>query len=217
VDNESVNGESYYTENYIDYEIQSSDRKLEFYLGLLDKWLPPGSDVFELGVGLGLFLEKAGTRYKCAGCEPNAYGVETTRARVSSATVHHGSFECIPADRPPQAIVAWDVLEHVSNLDSALITIRSRLAPDGVLVAAVPVYDGALGVITRFLDRDPTHFWKLSRHEWLDYVCRHGFEIVDYGGIVRKLIASRWYLHVTSPQFLLRHCSSAIYFVAKKR
>jgi hypothetical protein len=70
-------------------------------------------------------------------------------------------------------------------------------------------------LLTRLLDRDPTHVWKLSRRDWLDRVRKHGFEIVDYGGIVRKLIAGRWYLHVTSPQFLLRGCSGAIYFVAR--
>jgi len=85
-----------------------------------------------------------------------------------------------------------------------------------VLLAAVPVYDSPLGLITRLLDHDPTHLWKLSRHDWLNRVGQHGFEIDDRGGIVRKLVGSRWYVHVTRPQFFLRRCSSAFYFVARK-
>jgi SAM-dependent methyltransferase len=216
MDNESVNGESYYSDNYIDYERQNSKRKLEFYMDLLNKRLRPGSKVFELGAGLGLFLGKATRRYECSGCEPNEYGARISRERVGNVTVHHGSFECIPTDSSTQAVVAWDVLEHIVDLDRALETIHMRLSSRGFLVAVVPVYDSALGAITRLLDRDPTHVWKLSRYEWLDRLRGHGFEIVDYGGIVRRLIASRWYLHVTRPQFFLRRCSSALYFVAKK-
>ena len=210
-------GADYYAENYRDYERQNSDQKLEFYMKLLARWVPSGSRIFELGSGLGLFLQKATARYDCVACELNPYGAETSRSRVPDVVVHEGSVETIPAEPPPQAIVAWDVLEHISDLDSALETIHSRLVSGGFLIGVVPVYDSLLGPITRFLDHDPTHVWKISRHDWLDRLRQHSFEIVEYGGIIRKLIGSRWYLHLTSPQFLLRHCCSAIYFVARKR
>ena len=213
---EQPSGAAYYADNYRDYQRQNSDRKLRFYMRLLDRWLDPGSRFFELGSGLGLFLQKAATRYDCTACELNPYGAETSRSRVPNVVVHEGSFECIPAESPPHAVVAWDVLEHIPDLDRALETICSRLQPGGFLIAAVPVYDTILGPITRLLDRDPTHVWKLSRHDWLDRLRKHRFEIVEWGGIVRKLVAGRWYLHITSPQFLLRQCCSAIYFVAQK-
>ena len=216
MDSESVTGAAYYADNYLDYERQNSDRKLRFYIRLLEKWVERGSRIFELGVGLGLFLKKAATHYECTGCEPNPYGAQTTRARVPGVVVHEGSFECMTALPPQQAVVAWDVLEHIPDLERALQTIYSRLAPGGVLIAVVPVYDSPLGWITRLLDHDPTHIWKLSRHDWLNRIGQHGFEVIDYGGIVRKLVGSRWYVHVTWPQFFLRRCSSAFYFVARK-
>src|ERR1043166_3390807 len=160
---ENARGEAYYAENYRDYERQNSVRKLQFYLDLLGRWVPPGSRIFELGTGLGLFLQKAATRYECSGCELNPYGAEATRLRVPNVVVREGSFDCIPTDPPPQAVVAWDVLEHIPDLDRCLETIHSRLHPRGFLIGVVPVYDSVLGPITRMLDHDPTHVWKLSR------------------------------------------------------
>lgn len=182
---------------------------------LLDERLEPGSRIFELGSGLGLFLEKAAARYECVACESNSYGAEMSRARVPKAVVHKGSFDSIPIEPAPRAVVAWDVLEHIPDLDRALETIHSGLESGGFLIAVVPVYDTILGPITRLLDCDPTHVWKLSRKNWLDRLRAHEFEIVEWGGIIRRLIGQRWYLHLTSPQFILRHCCSAIYFVAK--
>ena len=215
MDSEKVSGAAYYAENYPDYERQNPDRKLEFYLELLGRWVPAGSRIFELGSGLGLFLQKAATRYDCSACELNPHGAETSRLRVPNVVVHEASFDSVPVDPPPRAVVAWDVLEHISDLDRALETIHSRLPAGGFLFGVVPVYDSPLGPITRLLDHDPTHVWKLSRRDWLNRLRQHGFEIVEWGGIVRKLMPGRWYLHVTSPQFLLRRCSSAIYFVAE--
>jgi SAM-dependent methyltransferase len=209
-------GATYYADNYRDYQRQNSNRKLRFYMRLLDQWLEPGSTIFELGSGLGLFLEKAATRYQCIACEPNPYGAETARARVPNVVVYEGSFDCIPVQPAPRAVVAWDVLEHIPDLDRALEVIQSRLEPGGFLIAVVPIYDTVLGPITQLLDHDPTHVWKLSRYHWLDRLRARGFEIVDWGGIVRRLVGARCYLHLTWPQLFLRRCCSALYLVAKK-
>src|SRR5947209_18045963 len=162
---------AYYTENYRDYQRQNSGRKLRFYMRLLEGWVEPGSTIFELGSGLGLFLEKAAARYRCIACERNSYGAEISRGRVRSAVVHEGSFDSILSGA--RAVVAWDVLEHIPDLDRALETIHSRIEPGGFLIAVVPVYDTVLGPITRLLDRDPTHIWKLSRQDWLDRLRGH--------------------------------------------
>ena len=213
---QKVQGAAYYADNYRDYQRQNSERKLRFYMRLLDRWIEPGSRIFELGSGLGLFLEKAANRYECLACEVNPYGAEMSRARVPNVVVHEGSFECIPIHPASRAVVAWDVLEHIPDLDRGLEVIYRRLEPGGFLIAVVPIYDTVLGPITRLLDHDPTHVWKLSRHDWLDRLRERGFEIVEWGGIIRRLVGTRWYLHLIWPQLFLRHCSSALYLVAKK-
>lgn len=209
-------GREYYSENYQDYQRQTSPRKLDFYLRLVKEWVPPGSHLFELGVGFGHFLERAAVDYVCSGSDVNAYGLEQAQRRVPRARLWEGSFERIPKDTPPAAVVAWDVLEHIQELDEALRCIRSRLRERGVLIGVVPVYDGPLGWLVDLLDHDPTHVSKWSRGKWTERLESHGFEIVDSGGVIRRLLLSRWYLHITRPQRVLRRTGSALYFVARK-
>jgi SAM-dependent methyltransferase len=210
-------GRNYFAENYADYDRQNSPAKLSFYMGILHRWLPRGSLIFELGVGLGSFLEIASREYQCMGCDPNDFAVEQTRRKLSSPDIRLGSYEQIPFEPACQAVIAWDVLEHVEQLDEALSVICRKLPENGILLGVVPVYDGPLGPVVRFLDKDPTHLWKLSRHQWLDRLKQNHFEVIEFGGIIRKLLFRRWYLHLTGPQWLLKACGSAIYFVARRQ
>ncbi len=213
----AVAGADYYETQYGDYERQNPDAKLSFYLDLVRAHVAPGGRAFELGVGLGRFLERASREFDCAGVDSNPHGVARTRERVGvGVTVEVGSCEDIPAAPATDAVVAWDVLEHIPNLDHGLSTVRERLVVGGCLIGVVPVYDGPLGFVVRALDHDPTHVWKLGRAEWHERLTRCGFEIADWGGILRKLVLGRYYAHITRPQWLLRSVGSAIYFVARK-
>jgi SAM-dependent methyltransferase len=208
--------EAYYRDNYGDYERQSSPAKLEFYMRLVGRWVPAGARVFELGVGQGTFLARAEGTYRVEGVDVNEFGVRQTRGRVPSAGVELGSFERIPSQDPPDAVVAWDVLEHLPDLEAGLRAIHAALPPGGALVAVVPVYDGPLGWLVRRLDHDPTHVSKLGRGDWLTRLSAIGFDVVEHGGILRKLVAGRVYVHIVRPQALLRAAGSALYFVARK-
>lgn len=213
---ESGGGGEYYSENYPDYERQTSSRKLDFYMNRVRAWVPRGSSVFEMGVGMGHFLERAAAEYVCSGCEVNEYGLERARRRVPAAVLFLGSFESIPSHPAPRAVVSWDVLEHIVEIDEALRSIRSALPAHGLLLGVVPVYDGPLGWLVHLMDRDPTHVLKWSRDAWIGKLVEHGFEVVEHGGILRRLCFSRFYVHLTWPQALLRHAGTAIYFVARK-
>jgi SAM-dependent methyltransferase len=208
-------GAEYYDVNYPDYARQNSPAKLDFYMELLQRYVPAGANVFELGVGMGLFFERASQKYNCRGCDVNEFGVAATSNRVASAALTVGSCETIPPAPAQRAVVAWDVLEHIPDLDQGLQTIFDRLAPDGYLIAVVPVYDGPLGWLVEMLDKDPTHVSKWGRYKWLETLQRHGFDVVEWGGIIRRLVGER-YLHFTGPGWLLRPAGSAIYFVAGK-
>ncbi|MEN6307438.1 MAG: class I SAM-dependent methyltransferase [Anaerohalosphaeraceae bacterium] len=212
----TVPGRSYFTENYPDYDRQNSPAKLSFYKDILSRRIPRGGMIFELGTGLGNFLAKVSGDYACLGCDPNAYAVEQTRLKLPSADIRQGSYEQIPSQPACKAVIAWDVLEHIEQMEDALSVIHARLADDGYLFLVVPVYDGPLGPVVRMLDKDTTHLWKLSRHQWRQYLEKHHYEIVEYGGILRKLMFGRWYVHLTGPQWLLRSIGCAMYYVARK-
>jgi SAM-dependent methyltransferase len=211
----TADGAAYYAENYPDYAAQNPARKLGFYRRLLRRHVEPGGQLFELGVGLGLFLESVRGEYECAGCDVNAFGLEQTRKRTGIERLHLGSAETLSREPAPDAVVAWDVLEHLPDLDGALHAIHAHLAEGGCLIGVVPVYDGPLGWLVHLLDRDPTHVTKQSRRFWLDKLAEAGFELREWGGILRKLTGS-YYVHLTWPQPLLRRAGSALYFVARK-
>jgi uncharacterized membrane protein YbhN (UPF0104 family)/SAM-dependent methyltransferase len=209
-------GRAYYDQNYGDYERRASAGKLAFYLSLVRKWVPDRSLLFELGVGQGRFLEVALPYYRVAGCDVNSFGVDVTARRVPAAQVVKGSYEALTGLRPLDVVVAWDVLEHLPDLDSGLQAIRDGLTPTGKLIGVVPVYDGPLGCLVRLLDKDETHVYKQGRRWWAEKIETSGFELVEIGGILRKLVAHRYYVHLTRPQFVLRSTGVAIYFVAQR-
>lgn len=208
--------EAYYRENYPDYAAQNPARKLAFYRGLLRRHVRPGARLFELGVGLGLFLETVRSEYVCAGCDVNTFGVEQTRRRTGLERLHVGSFETLDGEPAPDVVVAWDVLEHLPDLDHALGAIHTHLAAGGSLIGVVPVYDGPLGWLVHLLDKDPTHVTKQSRRFWLRKLSEAGFQVREWGGILRRLVGS-YYVHLTRPQILLRRVGSAVYFVAERK
>jgi SAM-dependent methyltransferase len=208
-------GAEYYRANYPDYERQNSPRKLEFYLSLVRTWAPPPARLHELGVGLGAFLERATAEYACTGSDVNQFGVEATRRRAPRAGLRVGSYDETPADPAPDVVVAWDVLEHIPDLDDALGVLHARLEPSGVLVAVVPVYDGPLGWLVERLDRDPIHVSKWPRRQWVAALERHGFDVLATGGVLRRLLFGRWYVHLTRPARLWRWAGSAFWFAAR--
>jgi len=212
---ELIPGAEYYAANYGDYSRQNSPAKLDFYMGLLRRYVPRGADVYELGVGMGLFFARAAKEYRCRGCDVNEFGVSATRKLVPAAELSVGSCETIPAAPAMSAVMAWDVLEHLPDLEHGLHVIFDRLPAGGYLIAVVPVYDGPLGWLVEMLDKDPTHVSKWGRHKWLETLQRCGFEVAEWGGIIRRLVGER-YLHFTSPAWLWRPTGSAIYFVARK-
>jgi SAM-dependent methyltransferase len=212
-----ADGAAYYRANYPDYERQNPPAKIDFYLRLVGAHAAPGSRLHEVGVGLGVFIAAASREYACSGSEVNAFGLAEAARRAPRARLSPGSYEQIPVDDPPDVVVAWDVLEHIPDLDAALDVTRERLAPGGVLIAVVPVYDGPLGWLVTLLDRDPTHVSKWPRRRWVETLNLHGFDVIASGGVLRRLILGRWYLHVTRPAGLWRIAGSALWFVARPR
>ncbi len=208
--------ERYFASVYGDYSRQNPPRKLRFYRQLLERYLPatPSPRVLDLGCAFGLFL--AGLPREC-----RKYGVDASYHALSAAARRVPDAHFINADcgNPPissqfDAIMAFDVLEHIPSADETLEFVRRSLAPQGVFVFVVPVYDGPLGPAIRWLDRDPTHVHKRSREWWLG-LARQRFEVVSWTGILRYLVARRFYVHL--PSTAIRGVAPAIAVVCRAR
>jgi 2-polyprenyl-3-methyl-5-hydroxy-6-metoxy-1,4-benzoquinol methylase len=148
------------------------------------------------------------------GTDINRQGADATQARVPSATVTVSS----AATRSHPAatfdiVTAWDVVEHVESLDRVADSVHSMLRPDGLFLFVVPVYDGLLGEVVERLDKDPTHIHKRGRDFWLDWAAAR-FEILEWHGIFRYLVAGQWYAHVHTRR--LRRQGSAVLITCRK-
>lgn len=209
----------YFDSAYRDYERQNPPAKLDHYLDVLSSRLSQETpELLDVGCGRGAFLERASTlhpTWRLSGVEPEIDGVTDTRQRVPDATIRNAVATDLPF--PPASfdiVTAWDVLEHVTDLGSAMDEIERCLKPGGLFCLVVPVYDGVTGPIIRLLDRDPTHVHKKSRDFWIDLVDSR-FDSLTWHGIHRYLLAGSIYLH--RPTRKLRGTTAAILISAVRR
>jgi ubiquinone/menaquinone biosynthesis C-methylase UbiE len=203
---------------YRDYESQNPTAKLDHYLDVITARSPSPSTLLDVGCGRGVFLERASHRYPdwdLSGVDVDGDGLAATSGRVPTAAIRPGALDALPF--PPSSfdvITAWDVLEHVLDLDSAISEINRCLRDGGLFVMVVPVYDGITGPLIRILDRDPTHIQKESRDFWLTLIA-DSFRDIEWHGIYRYLLTRSHYLH--RPTRALRRATAAIMLSAFRR
>jgi SAM-dependent methyltransferase len=223
--------QSYYTNYYPDHDQKNTPRKLAYYRDTLARFLPPASDlpagtspatatgpppdapkVLDLGCAFGSFVAALDRRWQAYGTDVSEFAIGRARALVPHATfaVMHGGV--IPFAERFTAIAAWDVLEHIPDLDDIAAQVREHLIDDGILAFAVPVYDGPLGGLVNRLDKDATHINRFPRRFWLDWAERH-FRVVQWTGAFRYLLPGGYYVHWTSRA--LRRVSPAVVVVAR--
>jgi SAM-dependent methyltransferase len=199
----------YFERNYGSYEKQNPPRKMRFYRSLVAR--PGGGRILDVGCAFGTFLGSLGTEWERFGSDVSEFAIESAKRSVAGASFRVASATDPPFPGPFDVITAFDVIEHVPDLDRVASAVTSLLAPGGRFVFVVPVYDGPTGVVVRLLDRDPTHVHKRSRRFWLAWAERH-FGVVAWQGVVRYLFPGGHYLH--APTTALRSVAPAIAVVA---
>jgi SAM-dependent methyltransferase len=111
---------------------------LERRVGLLTKLNGGPGRVLDVGAGTGLFVEasiRAGWR---------AFGVERSSAavrfasKITRGSVVLGRVEDLTFDELFDAVTLWDVLEHLPDPRSTLVSIRHLLRPGGLVGIALP-------------------------------------------------------------------------------
>jgi SAM-dependent methyltransferase len=144
----------------------------------------PGGALLEVGCGTGLFLEEAllSGRWQVTGIEPGQRAAGYVRDRLG-VTVHQGRFSEIELPEASfEAIVMWNVVEH---LDSPVADLRyaQRLLKDGGwLIFSIPNLES----LERQVFGDFWVGWDLPRHLYLfpqevlgEILDEIGFRLVD--------------------------------------
>lgn len=206
----------YFEKAYRNYDAQNPPRKLRFYSGLAAR-AASGVEhprILEFGCAFGSFLASLGSTWSRIGLDVSRYAIDEARRRVPGVSFAVCPSGEIPIEGSFDVVAAFDVLEHLLDLEATGAALVRRVAPGGALVLVVPVYDGPTGPVIRWLDDDETHVHKQSRRFWLDWVRRQGLQVEEWWGIYRYLLPGGFYVHL--PTRALREWTPAIAVLARK-
>lgn len=138
--------------------------------------LPDVSRLLEVGCGQGHFLTRMHSLYECQGVEFNPKAIEDCQSKglnVTSSTL--GSMET-----SFDLVVAFEVLEHLSNprefIEEALRVVKTN----GYLLLAVPDPEGYFSEADRvLLDMPPHHVLSLSKKTFENIAKTFNLEILN--------------------------------------
>ncbi|MGE0453012.1 MAG: class I SAM-dependent methyltransferase [Vicinamibacteria bacterium] len=168
---------------------KAESRKRHHFRGLLatlERVAPRVGDLLEVGCAYGYFLAEARDRgWRASGLEPSAHAARQARDRLG-LSVHNASIEDLPsAPDSVDAVVLWDVIEHLPRPLRTLRAAAARLRPGGVLGLST----GDIGSLSAHLHgRDwslltpPWHLFYFSSATLASMLRRAGLEIVRAGG-----------------------------------
>ena len=112
----------------------------EILIDLLQRWVPPGATILDVGCGTGFFLKAAAGTWEVWGVDPAPEAVAFCHARglpnVRVGTAVLGIPDLPQAD----AICFFDVLEHTDDDVASLKAAARQLKPGGLVFATVPAY-----------------------------------------------------------------------------
>ncbi|WP_457253213.1 class I SAM-dependent methyltransferase [Pedococcus sp. P5_B7] len=164
-------------------------RERRHLLGRMIDGLRPGTalDIGAAGGGNTRVLRRAG--WSVSALEYGADGAEVAAERGLS--VVRGDATALPvADASLDLVVAFDVLEHIVDHDTAVSEVRRALRPDGMFLIAVPA-DPKL-----WSDHDVAvdHVRRYTRATLRAVLERNGFEITSmtsWNVLLRPVVALR--------------------------
>lgn len=141
------------------------------------------SALLDIGCGYGHLLRRFAGRYRLAGVDVSAHAVGVVRAAIPGAVVVTADVQLpLPFLEPFDVVLAVNVIEHLSDPEAGVSSIREALAPGGLLVVHLPTINGPFsGLIYRLAyAADPTHIYRPSGSAVRDLIESAGFETLEW-------------------------------------
>ncbi|MGH2500530.1 MAG: class I SAM-dependent methyltransferase, partial [Candidatus Limnocylindria bacterium] len=135
--------------------------------------------LLDVGCGNGAFVaaaQRAG--FEASGIDFSEKAIQAGRRRFGLERLYATSIEEFRAKeraRPFDVVTAFEVLEHMDDVDRFLEEVLSLLAPGGYLVVSVPNRDRRPWLLNEG-DLPPHHFTRWDRAALRHHMRRHGLE-----------------------------------------
>jgi len=135
-------------------------------LKLINGFNSQSKTLLDIGCGTGDFLEKAQqNNWNVTGIEPNKKAREIANDKTNNSVFKSEYLENLQANSF-DVITLWHVLEHLPNLDTHIVLLKSLLKPNGTLIIAVPnfkSYDANYYKSFWAAYDVPRHLWHFSQ------------------------------------------------------
>lgn len=215
----NIFSKNYFLKHYGKFDSKNPPFKVEAYLKEIISVSPDNGStikILDIGCGYGAFLNLLETKggFDTYGIDAGDFAINKAKKRARRTKFWVTTIDNFKTKNKFDLITAFDVLEHIPDLDNALKKIKKLLVSEGLFVCVVPVYDGIFGKIGEFLDKDTTHVHKKNRQFWLNKLNTQ-FKILRVKGILRGDFPVIGYAQIKS-QFLAS-TGQAILISAKKR
>ena len=165
----------------------------------ISPFLPDNGNLLEVGSYCGLFLDTFKKKYNnwdCIGVEPSKWAAENARNQLNINT-RTGTLEDNIKDLSTDydAVVAWDVLEHLSDPSGFLIQINSIMKQNGIFCFST------LDIDNWFPKIMGKHWpWLMEMHLFY-YKTDTTEQLLNKAGF--KILGSEKYVHYVSIHYLV--------------
>ena len=154
------------------HDLQAMARAQAYNDWLIDRarpWLR--GRVLDVGAGIGTHtIQLRGLADEVVALEPDPQFAQMLRDRVDGVQIVEG--DATDVQGPFDAIVCFNVLEHIDDDESTLRRLRELLAPDGALLLLVPAHPTLFGPI----DTAFGHYRRYGKQELRRKLRAAGFE-----------------------------------------
>ncbi len=146
----------------------------------VQKFIKDGDQILDIGSGKGVLFTKIKKKVFYTGLEINSKAVE--QAKNSNINVKHEylSEHAVTNTTTYDVVCLFQVLEHLTELDSFLKSVQHTLKNKGLFIIAVPNNDGFLSNTPNSIFNLPPHHTILWTEKSLRFMAKkYDFEIVE--------------------------------------